>query len=181
MPADKMKLAPSLDTLIMIMQTYTQTGVVVNKMAAQLHKQGFGAQPGPGLGGFSLYPVLAQKAGMGVFGRNGIVITTESGPSQRLAVVYTNIKNLPIKENKQLDWISEYCKKCGLCIKKCPSKAIRSDPITINEKHVDYIDYDRCVNYFAQHYGCSICIKVCPFFTKDYHSLHERYLKKVNR
>ena len=174
MPADKMKLAPSFKTAKMIMQTYAMTGIVANGIADFLHRKGFGAQAGPGLGGFTSYPVLAYKAGMGVFGSSGLLITPESGPCHRLAVVYTNIKNLPTKEKNQYDWVSEYCKKCGICIKKCPPKAIRTNPITINDKHLEYIDYDKCVTCFAENYGCSICVKVCPFFTVGYGRLHDK-------
>lgn len=179
MPADKMKLAPSYETLKMILGTYVRTGVVVNKIAALLRKWGFGAQAGAGLGGLTTYPVLAQKAGLGSFIRSGLLLTPESGPCHRLAVVYTNIKNLPAGRDNPCDWVSEYCGHCGICIERCPPKAIRTDPVRINAKHLQHIQHDRCMAHFAKCYGCSICIKVCPFFVRGYHKLRGKWDKRV--
>jgi len=181
MPADKMKLAPSYETLKMILGTYVKTGVAVNKVAALLRRWGFGAQAGAGLGGFTTYPVLAQKAGMGSFIRSGLLLTPESGPCHRLAVVYTNIKNLPTGRDNPCDWVSEYCDQCGTCIERCPPKAIRTNPVRINVKHLQYIRDDRCMAHFAKCYGCSICIKVCPFFVRGYHALREKWDKRVGQ
>lgn len=33
---------------------------------------GFAAHAGPGLGGLTIYPVLAERAGIGAFGRHGL-------------------------------------------------------------------------------------------------------------
>lgn len=175
MPADKVRLAPSYETLRMIERTYARTGIVVNRLAECLRTKGFGAQAGPGLGGFTVYPVLAAEAGMGLFGRSGLLLTPENGPSHRLAVVYTNIDNLPVRDTHRHDWIADYCAKCGVCIKTCPAGAIYETPLRLNEKHIAHIDYDRCMPYFADNYGCSVCVKECPFFKSGYRKLHERH------
>jgi len=175
MPADKVRLAPSYETLKMIEQTYARTGKAVNRLAELLRAKGFGVQAGPGLGGFTAYPVLAADAGMGHFGRSGLLITPENGPSHRLAAVYTNIENLPRADTHRHDWIADYCARCGVCIKACPAQAIRETPLRLNDKHIPFIDYDRCMPYFADNYGCSVCVKVCPFFKSGYNRLHERH------
>ena len=175
MPADKVRLAPSYETLKMIERTYARTGIVVNGLAELLRAKGFGAQAGPGLGGFTVYPVLGAEAGIGYFGRSGLLLTPENGPSHRLAVVYTNIENLPQGETHRHNWIADYCAGCGICIKTCPAGAIRETPLRVNEKHVAYIDYERCMPNFADNYGCSVCVKVCPFFKSGYNRLHERH------
>jgi epoxyqueuosine reductase QueG len=51
---------------------------------------------------------MAKDAKMGKIGRHGLMMTPENGPSQRLAVVYTNIKNFPKKEQNKHDWITNY-------------------------------------------------------------------------
>jgi epoxyqueuosine reductase len=174
MPREKMMLAPSYQTLRMIMGTYERTGELTNRVADFLRRRGFGVQAGPGLGGFTIYPVLAWKAGMGAFGSSGLLITPENGPCHRLAVVYTNIENLPAKPKVKHDWITRFCQTCGRCIRECPAGAIRTQPTSKSQQHQEYIEYDRCVEYFAANCGCSICVRVCPFFTSGYKSLLER-------
>ena len=125
----------------------------------------------------TIYPVMAKDAKMGQIGRHGLMMTPENGPSQRLAVVYTNITNFPKKEHNKHDWIADYCSKCGLCIKKCPSKAIYDKSIINNSKHISHINYDRCMSYFNDNFGCTICVKVCPFTKVGYDKLRAGYLK----
>ncbi len=179
MPIDKVNKAPSLETMEMVEDTYAQTGDVTNKITDYLRKKGFGAQSGPGLGGMTIYPLLAKEAKMGEIGRHGLLITPQNGSSQRLAVVYTNISNFPIKEKNVHSWIQDFCKDCGICIKKCPSKAIYNEPKKINNKHISHIKYNKCMTYFNDNYGCTICVKVCPFTKTGYEKLFSNYTKKT--
>ncbi len=181
MPLEKIAKAPSFETMAMIEGTYSQTGEIVNKIADYLRKRGFGAQAGPGLGGMTNYPMLAKEANMGEFGRHGLLITPQSGSCHRLAAVYTNINNFPYVKTHEHQWIKEYCKKCGLCIKKCPNKAILGIPKIIINGHVRHIEYDKCMSCFNQNFGCSVCVKVCPFTKPGYQKLHEIYLKKQSK
>jgi epoxyqueuosine reductase len=181
MPLEKIAKAPSFETMVMIENTYLQTGEIVNKIADYLRNHGFGAHAGPGLGGMTNYPMLAKDANMGEFGRHGLLISPQSGPCHRLAVVYTNINNFSYSKTKEYQWIIEYCKNCGLCIKKCPNKAILEIPKTTINTRIRHIEYVKCMYCFNQNFGCSVCVKVCPFTKTGYSKLHEVHLKKQKK
>jgi Pyruvate/2-oxoacid:ferredoxin oxidoreductase delta subunit len=155
--------APSQATMNMVFGTYDDLGIAANKIAEFLREHGYSAQADHPLGGLVLFPPLAQKAGIGWVGNHGLLITPEFGPRVRLAAIYTNIENLPFKESKNHGWIEDYCKICGVCIRRCPPKAIHKKSISHDNGLVTHISQQECFEYFAQYYGCSICIKVCPF------------------
>lgn len=178
MDRGKMNLAPSSETQKMIMKTYHELGVVANKITAFLRKKGFSAHAGHPLGGSVSYPPLAEFAGMGYHGRHGLIITPDFGPCHRLAAVFTNIKNLPFKNENKHTWIAEYCKKCGRCIEKCPVGAIHENPIENDIGTITHIDSTKCFPYFGNNYGCSVCIKECMFHRVGYEKLYHNYKKK---
>jgi len=155
--------APSQATLNMIFETYDSLGKAANKIAEYLRTHGYAAQADHPSGGLVLFPPLAQKAGIGWVGNHGLLITREFGPRVRLAAVYTNIENLPFSDLNTHKWIENYCRKCELCVHHCPAKAILTEPIIHDNGQITHISQEDCFGYFAQFYGCSICIKVCPF------------------
>ena len=176
MEMDKARIdtAPSIPCMETVMETYRDQGRIANKVAARLRKHGFGAHAGHPLNGMALYPPLAQMAGLGWMGLNGIVITPEHGPRVRLAAVFTSIENLPFSNKNEHDWIVEYCNSCRVCIKKCPPKAIFDQPKEHNNGQVTYVENDLCFPYFGDFYGCSVCVKICPFKHVPYETLRER-------
>lgn len=155
-------IAPHKKTMMMIMKTYFQMGKQVNKLSRFLRQKGFSVHAGPALAGLSLYPVLGQRANLGAIGRHGLLITPEFGPRQRIAVIYTNITNLPFAKSNSYEWISEFCKKCVICLQACPTKAIYDTPIQKAHGRLTHIDVEKCAKGFL-HFGCSICIKECTF------------------
>ena len=163
MSKEKIEKAPSQATMNMVFGTYDDLGKAANKIAEFLRKHGFAAQADHPLGGLVLFPPLAQKAGIGWVGKHGLLITRDFGPRVRLAAVYTSIKNLPFSESNDHEWIAGYCNICGICIKKCPPKAILEESILHDSGLITNISQQDCFEYFAQYYGCSICVKVCPF------------------
>ncbi|MFQ5833908.1 MAG: [Fe-S]-binding protein [Candidatus Thorarchaeota archaeon] len=163
MSKEKIDRAPSQATLSMVFGTYDDLGKAANKIADFLREHGYAAQADHPLGGLVLFPPLAQKAGIGWVGKHGLLITPEFGPRLRLAVVYTNIRNLPFADSNVHEWIDEYCKICGLCIKQCPPQAILEDAVIHDTGRITNITQQTCFEYFAQYYGCSVCIKACPF------------------
>ncbi len=108
---------------------------------------------------------------------NCLIISPEAGPRHRLAVVYTDIENLPIRKENPHDWIKEFCRQCGKCIKKCPSQAIHETPVKTKGDHIAYIDNNDCVNYFSKNYGCSVCVKECPFNQLGYDKIKDKFIK----
>lgn len=176
MSKEKIDQAPSQVTMNMVFGTYDELGKVANKIAEFLREHGYAAQADHPLGGLVLFPPLAQKAGIGWVGKHGLLITRDFGPRVRLAAVYTSIENLSFANSNDYEWIAEYCKICGICIKQCPPKAILEESILHDTGRRTDISQQDCFEYFAQYYGCSVCVKVCPF--SDGVDAYER-LKKV--
>lgn len=163
MSQEKIDMAPSQETMNMVFETYDTLGIAANKIAKFLRENGFGAQADHPLGGLVLFPPLAQRAGIGWVGKHGLLITPEFGPRVRLAAVYTSIQNLSFADSNEHDWIDDYCTNCRICIEQCPAQAILKEVIVHDTGRISRVDQNSCFEYFAQFYGCSVCIKVCPF------------------
>lgn len=80
--------------------------------------------------------------------------------------VATSITNLPINKENNMDWVLDFCKTCGKCIRKCPEDAYDENEKVISKK---------CL---AHREGCNICMTVCPFFKKGYNKIKEKYDKR---
>jgi NAD-dependent dihydropyrimidine dehydrogenase PreA subunit len=163
--------APSLACMKTVMETYRDQGRIANKIASLLRKRGFGAHAGHPLMGLALYPPMAQSAGLGWMGLNGIIITSEHGPRVRLAAVFTSIENLPFANENEHDWIEGYCHSCRVCIKECPPHALYVEPVLHDSGRLTYVENELCFPYFDDYYGCSVCVKVCPFNHVAYEKL----------
>ena len=178
MEKEKMKKAPSISTSKEIWRAYAGLGKIVNKLTEYLRKKGFQAQAGPALGGETNYPYLAQKAGMGYIGKHGLLISKDNGPSQRIAAIYTSIKNLPITDSEEYNWIPKFCELCKRCVKVCPSGAIYKETVKKENGNLQHIDYKKCAIPFSKYAGCSVCIKECTFFKGDFDKIKNVYMKK---
>jgi Pyruvate/2-oxoacid:ferredoxin oxidoreductase delta subunit len=155
--------APSIACMRTVMETYRDLGRIANQLAEFLRSQGYGAHAGHPLNGVALYPPLAQMAGLGWMGLNGIIVTPEHGPRVRLAAVFTSIKNLPFSESNDHKWVADYCESCKICIKKCPPEALYGAPVDHGDGSYTYVENSLCFPYFNKYHGCSVCVAVCPF------------------
>ena len=176
----RMDLAPNPDTAVMVHETYNQLGQAANQIADWLRKQGYAAHAGHPLGGFALYPPMAQKAGLGWRGINGLLITPEYGPRVRLAAVFTEIENLPIYEGNEHAWVLEFCESCKRCIRDCPPDAFYDEPTQHKNGLITVLDNEKCFPYFAKNHGCSVCIKVCPFNQQSYDKIKTEFPERTN-
>ncbi len=175
MDRPRIELAPSPRTVVMVMETYNRLGRAANRLATHLRRLGYSAQAGHPLTGLSLYPPLARSAGLGWQGLHGLIITPEYGPRVRLATIYTSIENLPRARPNQHSWVEEFCASCRRCIRDCPAGAILDEPVRHASGQMTHVVTDRCFPYFSKFYGCSVCVKVCPFSRTPYWELKRRF------
>ncbi|MCB0844000.1 MAG: [Fe-S]-binding protein [Bacteroidetes bacterium] len=168
MKREDMRHNPSDEATKEIWRTYSSLGVAVNKIASFLRERGYNCHASPAVGGDVMIVPIAQQAGLGAVGKNGLLITPEFGPSQRLAAIFVDIENLPqtrIEDNEHL-WVRDFCETCNHCIKKCPGQAIYEETKTLEDGYPQFIDREKCAPAFSK--NCSICISSCPFFNGKY-------------
>jgi epoxyqueuosine reductase len=182
MEMDKRRIdtSPSRESFVAVHETYHNLGDAANRIAGYLRKRGYSAHAGHPLMGLALYPPLAQQAGLGWRGMHGLLITPRFGPRVRLAAVFTSIEILPFDPAKANEhrWIEEYCSLCRRCANECPPQAILDRPRELDNGLVTCVDVDACFPYFFDCYGCSICIRVCPFQEQDYAALRNHVSKR---
>ena len=174
MEKSKIELAPSKDTNKEVFRTYYELGRAVNLISDFLRGKGYNAQPIPAIGSNINLSVMARDAGLGGFGKNGLLITKEFGPSIRLAAVLTDIENLP-NTTEEFGWIKAFCDSCNACVRKCPAQAIYEEPIIFKDGSEEHIDFKRCAVPFTKQHGCTVCIKECTFFKGDFERIKAGY------
>lgn len=126
----------------------------------------------------------AIQAGLGEYGRHGLVITPEFGPRQRFGKIFTDMplaRDAPIQTG-----VREFCEICRRCADSCPPKAIPSGPpdgahhnqsnfVGIRKWNVDG---EKCLKFWTnQGTECAICIRVCPYNKQPEGWLGRRYFK----
>jgi len=176
MDKDEIGKAPQIAAGKEIGRTYADLGEASYRLAEFLKKRGYNAQPDPPIGGHLHFAILAQKAGLGYIGKSGLLISEGSGPSQRIAAVYTDIE-LPFTDSREklYKWIPRFCDFCNRCVLKCPAKAIYPEPKVLQDGRKQYVDYRKCAVPFSETMGCSICVKECAFFKADFYRIRKAY------
>lgn len=176
MKRDAMKSAPSDYATSEVWRTYSGLGIIVNQLAVFLRERGYSCHPSPAVGGDVCTPPMAQDSGIGIIGKNGLLITPEFGPSQRIAAVFIDVENLPLKtiEDNTHKWIIDFCETCNLCVKKCPGNAIYEHTKTLNDGYPVYIEREKCAPHFSK--NCCTCIAVCPFINGNYQDIKKQYM-----
>lgn len=116
-------------------------------------------------------PVLertwAQRSGLGWVGKNGNLITKQSGSFYFIATLITDLE-LEYDDS----FAKDYCGTCTKCIDACPTDAILPDKV---------IDGSQCISYYTIElkdqlipdemkgkfdgwmFGCDVCQDVCPW------------------
>ncbi|MGP9567776.1 tRNA epoxyqueuosine(34) reductase QueG [Halomonas sp. AOP5-B2-8] len=109
---------------------------------------------------------LAQKAGLGWFGKNAMLLNPKAGSLFFLGELYTDLP-LPI----DAPFEHEHCGSCSTCRTACPTGAIVDDKVVDSRKCISYLTielHDAIPVEFRRAmgnriYGCDDCQLVCPF------------------
>jgi len=125
------------------------------------------------------FKLAAYEAGIGVYGKCGLIITPEYGPRVNIGVVVTDAV---LKPDKKLDF--NPCEVCKVCVRVCPVDAVREGldpPISHNR--------EECVSFIQglrdeigdQKFFCGYCYDNCPVGrTRKRGFLISRYRRLVN-
>ena len=109
---------------------------------------------------------LAEKAGIGVIGKHGNLLTKHHGSFFFIGVIYTNIP-FEVKQEK----VEDICGKCTACTKICPTNAIVSPKVVDARKCISYLtienkgtiplEFRKAIG--TRIYGCDDCQLICPW------------------
>ncbi len=151
---------------------YSHDALVVLSTAQYIRNLGYNAVAS--MNDSALAIPLAIKAGLGEYGRHGLLITKDFGPRVRLGKIFTD---LPLAVDQPIHFgVKEFCDICRRCSQACPVKAIPHDEPSLevyNQSNIKgvrkwSVDGEKCFSFWVgQNSDCSICIRVCPY-NKDY-------------
>ena len=103
-------------------------------------------------GAFS-FKYAAVQAGLGIIGKNGLILTPSYGPRVKLSLVITEA---PLEGDNIT--AEDLCADCEICIKVCPSGALKEP---VGEARPNY-DRFVCCSFYTANEGCGLCMSKCP-------------------
>jgi reductive dehalogenase len=139
----------------------------------------------PSGNGVGLSVPIAIDAGLGEYGRMGLLMTPKYGPRVRLAKVITD---MPLTTDAPIRFgVVEFCESCKLCATECPSSAVTDGERTWEGKSISnnpgifkwYGDLEKCYDFNG--FSCSNCKRICPFNKPNNSWLHQLTRKLVER
>lgn len=145
-----------------VMSAYRRVARIAVVLSERIRAMGWPAKAyGDPKTGDVLHIPLAIDAGLGELGKHGSMICREYGSNFRLSCVGTD---LPLAVDEPVDiGVDDLCTSCRRCTIDCPPDAILDTKQMVRGVEKWYVDFDKCVPYFAENGGCAICLEVCPW------------------
>jgi epoxyqueuosine reductase QueG len=167
---EKLKQVPSDETngegVTDVGEQYARGTRASYALANWIRSEGYNANayPGPGASALLLIPP-AIASGLGELGKHGSLISRQFGAGVRLAGVTTDMPLIPTDPDRF--GADEFCQTCQVCTNSCPPGAIIEQKQMVRGVGRWYVNFDKCIPYFAENASCGICIAVCPWTRPD--------------
>jgi epoxyqueuosine reductase len=127
-----------------------------------IRSQGYHANPYPGPSASALVLIPpAIASGLGELGKHGSLISRRFGAGVRLAGVTTDMPLVASAPDRF--GADEFCMSCQVCTNVCPPGAITENKQLVRGVERWYVDFDKCIPFFAEAASCGICIAECPW------------------
>jgi epoxyqueuosine reductase len=135
-------------------------------LANWIRSRGYNARawPGPSASALLLIPP-AIASGLGELGKHGSLISPRFGAGVRLAGVTTDMPLVSTRHDRF--GADEFCATCQVCTNACPPGAILEHKQMVRGVERWYVDFDKCIPFFAENASCGICIATCPWTRPD--------------
>lgn len=183
MDLDLIRTAPSALSGTATGLGYSRDAAVLLGVAQFIRNLGY--QAIPSMNDSALAIPLAIKAGLGEYGRHGMVITPEFGAGLRFGKIFTD---LPLAHDRPHHFgVKEFCQGCDRCAQACPAQAIpHGGPVSValNPSGLKgvrkwSVDGEACFGYWSKiNTDCAICVRICPW-TRDYSKVLNRLWRRL--
>lgn len=172
MDLDAINTTPKMPGGIATGLGYSKIAFIRTLVSSFIKNLGYEAIPAGNSLGISV--PLAVEAGLGGWGRHGLLITRDFGPRVRIAKILTDIPLVPDKPDYKFSKsVERFCRTCKTCAQKCPSASIPFDKYPSykttgisNNPGVRkwYVNVETCYLFWLENAGdCSVCISDCEY------------------
>ena len=183
MDADLIQTAPSALSGTATGLGYSRDAAVLLGVAQYIRNLGY--QAIPSMNDSALAIPLAIQAGLGEYGRHGLVITPEFGPRLRFGKVFTDLplvhdRSGPVRGRGVLPAVRPL--RPGLPgVGHPPRRPGAGGPQPLGHQGVRKwsVDGEACFGYWSKiNSDCAICVRVCPF-SRDYSKWWNRWWRRL--
>lgn len=155
---------------------YSMMAFVEAELVSFIRRMGYNAMTCGNDVGMSV--PMAIDAGLGQYGRHGMLITKPYGPRVRIAKVLTDMPLIP--DSPDFDFckaVVRFCETCAKCASTCPSQSIPfgkertwEGKTKSNNPGIKkwYVNVETCYGFWVENGSeCSNCIRSCPYNKQD--------------
>jgi reductive dehalogenase len=176
MDYDAISTSPTFTSSAATALGYSTMAFVEVELAAFIQRLGYNAITCGN--NVSLSVPQAIDAGLGQYGRHGLLITKDFGPRVRIAKVITDIPlNRDYPDERFCKSVIRFCETCEKCATTCPSQSIPygkeqtwKGTTKSNNPGIKkwFVDVESCYGFWTENGSeCSNCIRSCPYNKKD--------------
>ena len=156
MDPELLRQAPKAPEMMATVLGYLEAAKIALALAFAIRQAGYRGRAH--IDGHYLMPLrrMAVESGVGVMGRNGLIITRDHGPCVRLAAVDTDMPFIPDVPDPDEDKVIEFCRVCGICSQRCAAIPKEPWPGGLPNADICYKTWRKLGT------DCGRCIGNCP-------------------